>query len=112
MNVIAVIILATIGIDFILNAWADHLNLKMLKPELPESFKGVYEPEQYRKSQEYLRVITRFGWITGTFNVVLLLVFWFAQGFWLLDQWVRSWNLSPILNGLIFVGVLALIKAL
>jgi STE24 endopeptidase len=110
MNLIAVIILVTIGIDFILNAWADHLNLKRLRPELPESFKGVYEPEQYRKSQEYLRVNTRFGWITGTFNVVLILVFWFAEGFQMLDQWVRSLSLSPIFSGLIFIGILTLVK--
>ncbi len=112
MNVIAVIILATIVIDFLLNGWADYLNLKMLRPELPKAFRGVYEPEQYRKSQEYLRVNTRFGWITGTFNVAVILVFWFAKGFPLLDQWVRSWDVGPILSGLMFMGVLALFKAI
>jgi STE24 endopeptidase len=112
MNLIAVIILVTIGIDFILNAWADYLNLKTLRPDVPDAFKGVYEPDQYRKSQKYLRVNTRFGWITGTLNVVLVLVFWFAKGFPLLDQWVRSWNLSPILSGLIFIGILGLVKAI
>ena len=112
MNLIVVIILVTISIDFILNAWADYLNLKTLRPDVPEAFKGVYEPDQYRKSQEYLRVNTRFGWITGTLNVVLVLVFWFAKGFPLLDQWVRSWNLSPILSGLIFIGILGLVKAI
>jgi STE24 endopeptidase len=69
MNLIAIFILAAIGIDFVLNVWADRLNLKWLRPELPESFKVVYAPDQYRKSQEYLRVNTRFGWITGTFDV-------------------------------------------
>jgi STE24 endopeptidase len=111
MNIIAAIILATIVVDLILNVWADYLNLKMLQPELPQPFKDVYEPDQYRKSQEYLRVNTRFGWITGTFNVVLILVFWFAKGFPLLDQWVRSWDLGPIFTGLIFIGVLAIFKA-
>jgi STE24 endopeptidase len=84
----------------------------MLQPELPQSFKDVYESDQYRKSQEYLRVNTRFGWITGTFNVVLILVFWFAKGFPLLDQWVRSWDLGVISSGLIFIGVLAIFKAI
>ena len=112
MNFIAVIILVTIAIDFVLNFWADRLNLQCLRPELPEPFKAVYAPDQYRKSQEYLKVNTRFGWITGTFNVVLLLVFWFAGGFPLLDQWIRSWNFSPILNGLIFISALGLLKAI
>ena len=112
MNFIAIIILLAIGIDFILNAWADYLNLKVLRPEVPEHFKAIYAPDQYRKSQEYLRVKTRFGWITGTLNVVLLLIFWFAGGFPLLDGWVRSWNLNPILNGLIFIGILGFLKAI
>ena len=112
MSVIAVIILLAIGIDFIINAWADYLNLKVLRPEVPEPFKAVYAPDQYRKSQEYLRVKTRFGWITGTVNVILLLIFWFAGGFPLLDEWVRFWGLNPILNGLIFIGILGLLKAI
>lgn len=111
MNLVAIIILAAIGIDFILNVWADYLNLKRLGPELPELFKDVYAPDQYRKSQEYLRANMRFGWVSGTFNLVLLLVFWFAGGFPLLDQWVRSWSFTPILNGLIFIGILGLLKA-
>ena len=111
MNLIAIIILLAIGIDFILNAWADYLNLKVLRPEVPEPFKEVYAPDQYRKSQGYLRVKTRFGWITGSVDVVLLLIFWFAGGFPLLDEWVRSWNLNPILNGLIFIGILGMLKA-
>jgi STE24 endopeptidase len=112
MNLIAVIILVTIAIDFVLNFWADRLNLQCLRPELPEPFKAVYAPDQYRKSQEYLKVNTRFGWISGTFSVVLLLVFWLAGGFPLMDQWIRSWNLNPILNGLIFIGILGLLKAI
>jgi STE24 endopeptidase len=112
MNIIAAIILAAICIDFMLNAWADFLNLKTLQPEVPEEFKEVYKPDQYRKSQEYLHVNTRFGWFSGTVNLALILIFWFAKGFPWLDQWVRSWNLNPILSGLIFIGILGLAKAI
>ena len=112
MNLIAVIILVTIGIDFVLNFWADRLNLQCLRPELPEPFKEIYAPDQYHKSQEYLRVNTRFSWISGSFSAVLLLVFWFAGGFPLLDHWVRAWNLGPILSGIMFIGILGLLKAI
>jgi STE24 endopeptidase len=112
MNIIALIVLVTIVFDLILKGLADYLNLKMLRPDLPEPFQNVYDPEQYRKSQEYLRVNTRFGWITATFNVVLILTFWFGKGFPWLDQWVRSWNLGPIVSGLIYIGILALLKAI
>lgn len=112
MNIIALIVLVTIVFDLILKGLADYLNLKMLRPDLPEPFQNVYNPEQYRKSQEYLRVNTRFGWIIATFNVVLILTFWFGKGFPWLDQWVRSWNFGPIASGLIYIGILALLKAI
>ncbi len=87
MNFIAIIILCTIGVDFILNLAADGLNLKHLRNELPRAFEGVYDPERYRKSQQYLKTNTQFGWITSAFNLCLILVFWFAGGFPLLDKW-------------------------
>jgi STE24 endopeptidase len=112
MNSIAIIILGTLGLDFILNMVADALNLKHLNSVLPRAFEGVYEPERYRKSQQYLKVNTQFGWVTATFNLFVILVFWFAKGFPLLDKWVRSFRLDPILTGLIYIGVLILFKSI
>jgi STE24 endopeptidase len=111
MNFIAIIILCTIGVDFILNLAADGLNLKYLRNELPQAFEGVYDPERYRKSQQYLKANTKFGWITSTFNLGLILVFWFAGGFPLLDKWLRAFEFGPVLRGLIYVGGLMLLKA-
>jgi STE24 endopeptidase len=108
MNSIALIILIAIFIDLIVNGLADYFNLKMLRSDLPDSFRGIYEPERYRQSQDYLRVNTRFGWVTSTLNLILILIFWFGKGFPLLDHWVRSWNQGPILTGLIYIGILML----
>jgi STE24 endopeptidase len=112
MNTIALIILSAIIFDFILNGVADYLNLKMLRNSLPDAFQGVYDPDRYRKSQQYLKVNTRFGWVTGTFNIIVILVFWFGRGFPLLDEWVRSFNYGPVIAGLIYMGILISIKAL
>ncbi len=112
MNIIAIIILAAIIFDFALNGLADYLNLTMLRNDLPDAFRGVYDPDRYRKSQQYLKVNTRFGWITATFNVTVILVFWFAKGFPLLDEWVRSFNYGPVITGLIYMAVLLLFKGL
>ena len=112
MNFIALIILFTILFELILNGIADYLNLKMLRKDLPEGFRGMYDPDRYRESQEYLKVNTRFGWITAIFNVILIIIFWFGKGFPLLDEWVRSFNHGPIVSGLIYMAVLMLFKAL
>jgi STE24 endopeptidase len=111
MNTIAFIILFAIFFDFILNGIADYLNLKMLRSDLPGPFQGIYDPARYRKSQQYLKVNTRYGWITGIFDLIVILFFWFGEGFPLLDGWVRSFNYGPILTGLIYMGVLILVKS-
>ena len=112
MNAIAFIILATLLADFTLNVLADRLNLKNLRTVLPKSFEDIYDADRYRQSQQYLRAHTRFGWFTSVFNLTVLLVFWFAKGFALLDTWVRALALGPILNGLIYMGILILMKGL
>ncbi len=110
MNIFIIIILAAILIDFTLGIISNRLNLKALSKEVPDEFKDVYDEDTYAKSQEYTRVNTRFGFITGTFDLLLLLAFWFAGGFNWLDQWARGFDFGVIGTGLIFIGALIAAK--
>ncbi len=112
INIIALIILLAILFDFVLNGLSDYLNLTRLQEDLPEAFEGVYDPERYRKSQEYLKVNTRFGWMIAAFDLIVILVFWFGRGFPLLDEWVRSFGYGSILCGLTYIALLVVFKAL
>jgi len=112
MNTIAVIILAAMVGDVIVNLIADVLNLKKLQREVPEPFQDVYDAGKYRQSQDYLRVNTRFEWAGTVFNLVVLLCFWFLGGFEALDSWVRAFGFGPVPTGLIYMGVLILAYAL
>jgi STE24 endopeptidase len=89
VNAYAILILAALIAEYLLNVAADLLNLKALEPELPSEFSDVYDAERYRKSQEYTRARTRFGLIPATFHLVVLLTFWFAGGFPWLDGIAR-----------------------
>jgi len=111
MNIIAAIILSTIIITYTLNLAADILNLSTLLPDLPAEFKGRYDPDRYRKSQEYLYVNTRFGWIASSSDLFLILIFWFGRGFPILDNWIRGFGWNTLLTGLIYMGSLILFKA-
>ncbi len=106
MNPFLIVILAAIFIEFTLTIISELLNLKALKVDPPPELQDIYAPEKYRNSQEYTRVNTRFSLITGIFRVAVLLAFWFTGGFNLLDQAIRSWGLVPIVNGLIYLGIL------
>ena len=112
MNFIAIIILITLIAEFFLSIVTDYLNLKVMQDELPEAFHGLYDKERYRKSQEYLRVNTRFGWISSTFFLLVILIFWFGKGFPFLDQYVRSFNWSPVIIGILYIGIIILFQTL
>jgi len=112
MGFLAVVILFAVIIVLFLDILADILNLRALHDELPPAFKNIYDEGRYRKSQEYLRVNTRFEWISSGFSLFVFLLFWFGKGFPFLDQWVRSFHRGPILAGLLFIGVLAAVKGL
>ena len=111
MNAIAILILATVLGSFVLHFIADVANLKKLQSTLPEPFRGWYDDQKYKLSQEYLYVNTRFGWVAGFVEITIFLCFWFGKGFPWLDHWVSLISTSPVIRGLIYIGVLFLAKA-
>ena len=112
MNIYATIILAAIIVDFIVGMVADRLNIKAMKPEIPGEFKDVYDNDAYATSQKYTAATTRFGNVTEVFDTAVLLVFWFAGGFNILDVWLRNAGLEGIWLGLAYIGVLIIAKSL
>ncbi len=112
MNIYGIIILTALLFDYFLNLYADLLNINNLKPDLPEEFKDVFSQQKYAKSQKYTKVKTKFGVITSTFNLLVILFFWFSGGFNFVDNIVRSWQLHPIITGLFYIGILIFFKTL
>jgi STE24 endopeptidase len=102
-----IILFAIVGI-YLLDLFADLLNLKALQPELPEDFKGVFDAEKYAKSQDYTRETTRFGVLESTAGLMIFIIFWFAGGFGWLDGIIRGWGHGEVTNGLFFFGILYL----
>src|SRR4030042_2738793 len=106
MNPFLVIILVAIILEYALQQFANLLNLKALKLELPPALAEVYKAEEYGDSQEYTRSSTRFDLVTSAFGLIVLLSFWFAGGFNFLDQVIRGWRFVPVVNGLLYIGIL------
>lgn len=112
MNLIAFGILMALAVPFLLNVLADILNLGAAESALPREVEGFYDAATYTRSQDYLRETTRLERISETFFLVLFLIFWFCRGFAWLDEWVRSLGFSPVLSGLIYIGLLAAAKGI
>lgn len=111
-NPIAIFIIIALfalwNIDFL----SSLFNLKALDPHLPDEFRGVYDEDKYTKSQEYTRVSERYGIITSTYSLTILLVFWSLGGFGWLDEWLRGFGWSETLTGLAYIGSLMIGKTL
>ena len=112
MNVYAVFILGALLAEYVLNLVSDLLNLRHLKPELPDEFRDTFDGDDYERAQEYTRTRTRFGLLSSTVGLAVLLAFWFAGGFEWLDTVVRGWGFGPIVTGLCYVGLLVLGRGL
>ena len=112
MNLYGTLIIATLLATFIVKVVADMLNLGAASPDIPEPFRGVYDPDAYRRSQEYLRANTRYSLVDASFDLLVLLAFWFSGGFNLLDQFVRGWGFGTVLTGVLFTAALMLLQSI
>ena len=112
MNIYAVIILAALLVDFILKLSGNLLNLKALKFDVPPDLTGIYKPEEYRKSQQYLRATTNFSLVESSFTLAILLIFWFSHGFNWFDTIVTGWHFVPVVTGLFYIGILIFVYSL
>jgi len=112
VNIFALIILTTIIAEFTIEFIADKLNLSMITDNIPESFKDIYDRDSYKKSQNYLKVNTRFDWLTSSFGTLLIIGFWFLKGFPALDIFLSSFGLGPIVTGVLFMGTLIFANSL
>lgn len=112
MNGYLLFILSVLLLGYLIELMVALLNLRSLNPELPAEFAGVYDRDQYARSQEYTRVQTRFSLVQSTVSLVVTLAFILAGGFNFVDLVARGFDFGPIPTGLLFTGLLALLASL
>ncbi len=84
------------------------LNNKRFDDKIPEKLADVYDEEAYKKSQAYKKENANFSTITSLFSISITLLFFFLEGFKLVDDFARSFSNNPILIALIFFGIMML----
>ena len=88
--------------EYAFNLLTEYLNIKNIRTNLPDEFKGFYDDLKYGKSQEYLRENTRFEIITSTLMLAFTIIFILIGGFNHIDKLARYFNYGGILTGIIF----------
>ncbi len=110
MNIYLWVIVVALLLNYFLHSLSRFLDLNCLSTKLPEEFNGHYSPDEYIRSQEYLKENSRFSFLTSSFDLLLILLVIFLGVFNTIDLWVRSFDFSPIVTGLMFFGVLFIIQ--
>lgn len=105
-NLIFIIIIAIIIINFFKDKILDALNAKHFNDELPNEISDVYDENAYKKSQAYKNTKYRFGLLTSTFSFVVTLGFILLDGFQYVDTIARGVSENTILIGLLFFGII------
>ena len=102
--------MGVLAFEYFTETLADFFNLKNASLKLPAEFEGVYNPDRYRESQQYLVESTRFEKIQRATFLVLILGFLFLGGFGWVDQCAQSLGKGSITSGLLFMGALGAMR--
>jgi STE24 endopeptidase len=103
---LALIIVLSLLLLWKLEFIATLLNLKTFPASPPQELDGLMDQEKLDKARSYLNTNARFGIIQSIFSLVVLLGFWFFEGFPYLDNLARSFSNNEIVVGMIFLSVL------
>ncbi|MCV6631385.1 MAG: M48 family metallopeptidase [Flavobacteriaceae bacterium] len=101
-------IIAILIIQYLWNSYLDIRNAKHFSDPIPADLDGIYQEEEYQKSQAYKKTNFRFARYTDSFGLLCLLVFLLLGGFEYVDQLARSISDNPIWTGLAFFMILML----
>ena len=73
---------------------------------MPDEFRDVFDAEAFARSQAYSRESARHDLIAGGVRLAVFVIFWLAGGFAWLQALVGGVTASPILQGLLGIGLL------
>lgn len=94
--------------EYLLGIVMDFLNIKHSKKTLPEELSGIYDEEKLIKQKKYESDNFRFDLISSTFSFIVMMLMLFLGGFGYVNDIVCDYTTNPILQALIFFGVIML----
>ena len=105
-QIIFYLLISMILFNFIKDYFLDYLNSKFFDKKIPENLSDIYDKEKYQKSQDYKKTLYKFGKISKAYSLTILLLFFFLDGFLLVDNFARSLFESELLISLSFFGII------
>ncbi len=81
--------------------------MKTWDKPLPDEVKDLYDSKKYAEAKEYAVANNKIGTLSGVVSLITSLAFLYWGGFAWVDTIARSISESPVLQALIFLGILS-----
>jgi len=92
--------------------YLDRLNISMWSDKVPAKLANIINQDEYSRSQGYFLANRRFGHISATINLSIILAVLALGGFSILDEFIRNYFSNEILVSLLFFGLTGLLATL
>ena len=109
-NIYYTLIIGALLLEYALSTVSSVLNMNNISKDVPDEFKEYYDEEKYSKSQSYLKEKTKFGLISSSLNLIVMILIIHYALFGNLDDFVRSNSDNSIIAGLMFFGIIFFIS--
>jgi STE24 endopeptidase len=103
-----IIITVFILFEFALSKVLGWLNLQTWDKPLPAEVADLYDKQKYEEAKQYAQANFKLGAISSTLSLVVSILFLWLGGFAWVDNFVHTVHPSPILQTLLFFGILML----
>lgn len=100
------ILIGIIIVKFLFDTYIDSLNAQHFNDAIPTELEGVYNEEEYIKSQNYKKTNYQFSILTSTFSILTTVLFFVFDGFAFVDTIAKNLTNNSILITLIFFGII------
>jgi len=100
------LILSILILQFLVETILGYLNARKFGEAIPKELTDVYDESEYDRSQAYKRANYRFGILSSGFSLLITLGFLVFGGFEWVDEIVRSITDRPILQAMMFFGMI------
>ncbi len=107
MSMLTIIIIILVA-GYLLERYLEFLNSSAQSESLPDALKGLYDADEYSKSQRYEKANRKLSLFSDTLSLVLMLVLLLTGAFGKLDDWAYSVTGDELYTTLLFFGVIAL----
>ena len=100
------VLITIIVLNFLKDSILDYLNSTYFNKKIPKIVSDIYDKEKYLKSQEYKKIQYKFNRISSIYSFLILLLFFYFDGFLIVDNYSRSIFESELVISLSFFGII------